>query len=102
MVLRAALPAVICAFMVVGVGDHREIRVQCLQLLVRAVAGVAQAVIGERQYFALGENPRRKFRTAIISAAPIFIEIIAHVQYKVDVIARCRVSVSVEFAKTQI
>ena len=102
MVLCAAFPTIIGAFMIVGIGDHREVCMQCLQLLVRTIAGVAQAVIRQRQDFIGGKNTRGKFRAAIIAATAIFIDIIAHVQDKINVVTGGGMSISIEFTEAQI
>ena len=47
-VLRAMLPRVVGDFMIVPLRDHREQLVQALQVGIAAIAGIAQAIIGER------------------------------------------------------
>ena len=102
MVLRAAFPTVIGGFMIVGIDDHREVRVQRLQLRVRTIAGIAQTVIRKRQDFIRREHACGKFRAAIISATAIFIDIIAHVQHEINIVARGGMAISVEFTEAQI
>ena len=88
--------------MIVGIGNHWEVCMQRLQLLVRTIAGIAQAVIRKRQDFICREYPRGKLCAAIISTTAIFIDIIAHVQHKINVVARGGMAISVEFTEAQI
>ena len=79
MVLGAALPRIIGAFMIVGVWNDGEVRVQRLQLRVGAIACIAQAIIRQRQDFIRREYPCCKFRAAIVPSTAIFLDIVAHV-----------------------
>ena len=75
---------------------------QCLQLCIHAIACVTQTVIRQRQDFVCREKPRRKLCTAVIAPAAIFIDIVAHVEHKIDVITGSSMAVCVEFAEAQI
>jgi len=45
-VLRAAFPAVVGAFVIVHRCNHRQACVQCLEIGIDPIAGIAQPVIG--------------------------------------------------------
>ena len=73
-----------------------------LQLRVRAIAGIAQAIIRQRQNFACRENPGGEFGPDIVTTPAIFINIIAHVQHEINVVARGSVAIGIKFSKAQI
>ena len=102
MVLCPAFPSIVRTFMVIGVGDHRKAGVKRLQLRVHSVTCIAQAVVRQGEYLVIREHTFGKLRAAVITAACIFVNIIAHVQHQIDVVTLGRMTIRVEFAEAQI
>ena len=103
-VLRAVHPGIVGELMIVPLRDHRHDLVQPLERGVGAIAGIAQAIVGEhdglarRQIIAAGNRraPRR------ILARRIFVDIVAQMHGEVDVVARGGVGIGVEPAEAEV
>ena len=75
---------------------------QGLQVSIHPVTGITHAVIGQCENFGLRHHPAGKFRACIISARAIFIDIIAHMQHRINIIALRCVAIGVEITIAQI
>jgi len=82
--------------MIVPHGDHRHLLMKLLQRRIAAIAGVAQAIVGECDRSVQWQHLAPRQRPVRVGALGVFVDIVAEVDSEVDVPAACRIGISVE------
>ncbi len=103
-IFGAALPHIVRELMIVPLRDHREQRMEALEIGVGAIGGVAEPIVGEADHLVrrLDVAAGQRILQRGIFADPIFVEIVADVRHEVDVAARRGVGIGVEPAEGQV
>ena len=98
-ILCTIAPAVVGRLVVIPDHHHGMLTVQFLQIFVRAIEGVAFPVIGKGGDFPIRRMAPSEGGSVAVFAVPIFVNVVAEVEYEVEVVAPGHRAIGIEVAE---